>query len=124
LSEFLYLTAPSVQITKLTNTVSNMNLSNYLDREAMSEFTSSDSVRFATVRNLLVNENDRLADRLLANIPAENNLMPEIDLLRGELALLQRDSDAARAYWQGILEMADAPEWVIARAEELLNEQN
>jgi serine/threonine protein kinase len=124
LTEFLYLTAPSVQITNLTNTVSNMNLRNYLDREAVSEFTNSDSVAFATVRNLLVNENSLLADRLLANIPAENNLMPEIDLLRGDLALLQRDSDAARAYWQGILEMEDAPEWVIARAEELLNEQN
>lgn len=121
LGEFLYIAAPSVQITALTDTVSDMNISSYIDPESIRDFVNSDSVSFATTRNLIANENSRLAKRRLDSISEENNLVPEIDLLRGELAFLQGDSGAAQGYWQGILEMENVPQWIIERAEELLN---
>jgi serine/threonine protein kinase len=124
LGAFLYETLPSVEIVNLSRMIADMNLSNYVKRETIQSFANSDSLSFALIRNYVANENSRLAARRLETVPEDNMLRPEIDLLRGELARLQGDSDAARGYWQGIIEMEDVPQWVIDRAEVLLNQNN
>lgn len=121
LGEFLYVNAPSVGIGDLTRTVASMNLLDYVKQDALQNFAESDSVSFAVLRNYISNENPRLANRRLEAVAEENKLMPEFELLRGELAALQGNSVAADNYWQGILKMNDVPQWVFERAEEHLN---
>ncbi len=71
-------------------------------------------------RALLQNGNTRLAQSGITKALAEDNTLPEIHLVNGELLHQQGDNQRARAEWE-LARSADGPPWIRNRANDLIN---
>jgi tetratricopeptide (TPR) repeat protein len=72
-------------------------------------------------RILITEDRLRLAETALRRLPTEAASLPETALVRGELLAAQGNMERAQTEWQALMTAPDSPEWVLARATELLN---
>lgn len=117
--EFIYNTVGSVNVTNFDNPFRDVIGSDSFI--AADSLNTSPVVLFAAARSRIANGNTVLALRTLRNVDENSAMQPEFMLLKAELEILQRNRLRARETLNAILE-GEAPDWVINRADSLLNE--
>ncbi len=85
-------------------------------------FGRPDFADIISARVLVSSNRYRLADAALRRLPVSEVNSPEARLVNGELLSAEGRPGEARAEWEAILGMADAPQWVKDRATTLLSQ--
>ncbi len=120
----IYENAITTADTSLRETLQNLRDREFISAEVLQQLTNSDLTAFATVRNLIANNNPRLAQTALNHVSEDVIINQEFALLRAELALQMGNQDNAEMILDDILDDGDTPNWVRDRAVTIQNELN
>jgi serine/threonine protein kinase len=118
--EFIYETAGTTERVNLATTLQDMQSSGMITEDMINEIGDSPTAIFASTRNLIANGNYLLAERRLSRISDDSPLYAEFLLLQGELAVATGETEKAVELLTLINEQEDLPQWLKARADELL----
>jgi len=126
LGEYIYITAglnAGNGENDLETLTRNLAATGLLGENRVRTVVASAPARIAIAKGQIAEDNERAATIALSRVADEDLMQAEINLLRGEIAAISNNLTGARRIWDGILgNDVNAPEWVIIRAEELLEQ--